>query len=237
MIKEHLRRFLSRRGWFLRKVCGLPAGVDLERDWLALVGLPVPRIIFDVGAHKGETCKRFALSYPDAAIHSFEPVSANFSVLTDRASAYPHITCHPLACGAQSERVDILLQSDSQTHSLRHLAGDSTDRVETIQVITLDEFCATRDIPRIDLLKIDTEGHELAVLAGAHGMLSRGAIGPIFLEASLADDDHDHTALADATACLRPYGYHLAALYDQVMWPAPARLAYFNALFVPATRP
>ncbi len=233
-MKEKIRRLLSHYGWFLRKTPGLPAGVDLEHDWHALAGLPQPRVIFDVGGHRGETCERFALGFPNAAIHSFEPVRDNFAALNARASAYPNITCHPLALGARRERIAIVLQSDSQTHSLRHRAVDASAPAETIDVTTVDEFCSECGLARVDLLKIDTEGCELAVLAGAHALLTQRAIGPVLLEASLDEDDHEHTMLADATKLLCPFGYRLAALYDQVMWRDPTRLAYFNALFVPA---
>lgn len=237
MIKEKIRRLLARRGWFLRKMAGLPAGVDFERDWTALAGLPAPRVIFDVGGHRGETCERFALGYPMARIHSFEPVAANFSVLQEQARRFPSVVCHPFAFGCKSEQVTIELQPDSQTHSLRHRASSASPQTETIIVKTIDEFCSVEKIPRIDLLKIDTEGHELAVLTGAHVLLERHAIGPILLEASLDPDDHEHTQLVALTAHLKPYGYFLAGLYEQVMWRDPVRLAYFNALFVPRSAP
>jgi len=54
-------------------------------------------------------------------------------------------------------------------------------RAEHLEVIefkstTLDEFCETNKIDFIDLLKIDTEGHEWDVLLGARRMLSERRI-------------------------------------------------------------
>jgi FkbM family methyltransferase len=239
-IKETFRRQLARRGWFLRKIAGLPAGVDFEHDFFVTAGLPQPRIVFDVGGHHGETAGPFSRSFPAARILSFEPVHDNFAVLSERARAWPNVECHQLAFGNRTEKVSIVLQSDSQTHTLKAHAGTSPDpgqRCETVNVTTLDEFTAGRQIAGIDLLKIDTEGHELAVFDGARRLLDRHRIGPILFEASLDPTDTTHTPLPEATAFLRPFGYELAAIYDQVVWRRPTRLAYFNALFVPATLP
>ena len=41
----------------------------------------------------------------------------------------------------------------------------------------LDDYCAARKIDRIDFLKIDTQGYESRVLAGAGRMLAAHAIG------------------------------------------------------------
>jgi hypothetical protein len=42
-----------------------------------------------------------------------------------------------------------------------------------VAVTTIDAFCREHGIAHIDLLKLDVEGHELAALQGARGMLGR----------------------------------------------------------------
>ena len=48
--------------------------------------------------------------------------------------------------------------------------------------ITLDSYAADNAIERIDLLKIDVEGHEMAALRGAAGLLSEGRVDAIYFE-------------------------------------------------------
>ncbi len=48
---------------------------------------------------------------------------------------------------------------------------------EEVRLSTIDEYCSSRGIEYIDLLKIDVEGHELDVLHGAGRMFAAGAIG------------------------------------------------------------
>ena len=44
---------------------------------------------------------------------------------------------------------------------------------ELVPSVTLDKFCKKNDIKKIDLLKIDTEGHEFEVLSGATNLLKK----------------------------------------------------------------
>lgn len=55
-----------------------------------------------------------------------------------------------------------------------------------VQTVTLDGYCREQGIGRIDVLKIDAEGAEPRVLAGARELLARGAVGEIFFEISKA---------------------------------------------------
>ena len=234
-IKSTLRRLLAERGWFIRRSDSLPFGVFLSRDLATIAGLPSPRIIFDVGAHHGESCDRFAEEFPTASIHAFEPVRITYQNLVTHLASRASVSAHQLALGARDEIVSIALQSDTQGNSLSHLAPPGSPNAESITVTTLDAFCSSRSISHIDLLKIDAEGHELAVLTGAREALARRAIGPIFAEATLDEADSSHTPLQALITHLRPYGYSLAAIYDQDTWRNPSRLGYFNALFVPSS--
>ena len=51
-----------------------------------------------------------------------------------------------------------------------------------IRLTRLDDFLPERDISRVDLLKIDTEGHEMAVLRGAERAIRSGAVRAIHFE-------------------------------------------------------
>ena len=46
-------------------------------------------------------------------------------------------------------------------------------RSEIVNVTSIDSFCKKKNIDKIDLLKIDTEGHEAKVLKGANKMLKK----------------------------------------------------------------
>jgi hypothetical protein len=47
---------------------------------------------------------------------------------------------------------------------------------------TLDDYCAERSLEKIDFIKIDTEGHELAVLQGGKQLIKSGRLPLIQFE-------------------------------------------------------
>jgi FkbM family methyltransferase len=230
-MKKALKRLLSQRGWYLRKVSGLSWGVDWQTDW-ARLQLPTPGIIFDVGAHKGESIDLFRSAFPSARIISFEPVAANYAVLRHRHGATMNVQCLNFALGDSEEFADIVLGEDSQTHSFNKPSTTGEFIKERVTVKTLDGVMQDMGVDSLDLLKIDTEGYELNVIAGASTALSSGKIRAVVCEATLDASDKSHTSLLALSSALASHGYYLASIYDQVVWCSPSRLAYFNAFFV-----
>ena len=57
---------------------------------------------------------------------------------------------------------------------------------EEVNTSTLDDFCLKNKIENIDLLKIDTEGHEKEVLQGASSLLLNKKIKYILIEFHLS---------------------------------------------------
>src|SRR5262249_27827508 len=53
---------------------------------------------------------------------------------------------------------------------------------ETITLDTLDRYAAQNGVAEIDYLKIDVEGHELAVLRGARGLIRDRRISVVQME-------------------------------------------------------
>ena len=47
---------------------------------------------------------------------------------------------------------------------------------EEITITTIDDFCVSQNILKIDFLKLDVEGHELNILLGAKNMLDSDKI-------------------------------------------------------------
>jgi hypothetical protein len=63
-----------------------------------------------------------------------------------------------------------------------HHFGIEFEAAETVQMRVLDDYCSERGVQRIDLLKLDVEGHELDVLQGAKRMFQEQRIGMVSFE-------------------------------------------------------
>jgi FkbM family methyltransferase len=218
-----------------------PRGHVLELDLARWTQKRPLKVIVDVGANVGQTALEFSRWFPTSAIHSFEPVKANFDLLRMRTVHSKQISAHHAACGAQSGTQMIRYGVHSHLHSL---AAQGTtiapDAGESVSVTTVDEFSAQHSIASIDLLKTDTEGYDLEVLRGAEAMLSRGAIRFVFVEAGL-NGQQGQTPFCKIFERLAPHGFVFSGFYDpmrggenrEILWFCNALFTHRDALRVP----
>jgi len=167
---------------------------------------PPGAVVFDVGANIGGWCREVVHSWPRATIYAFEPAKDAFAELTEAAS--DSVRCINMALSDESGRT--MLHSVPGMPELRSLVhrdlgshGLKMSEYELVETGTIDEFCSERGIPSIDLLKIDAEGHELAILRGAAGMLRARRIAFIQFEFGGANID-SRTYLRDFVSLLTP---------------------------------
>ena len=206
-------------GYWIYKHSDLPVGTDLVSDLKQKLRIPL-NTIFDVGANVGQTAIRFNEQFPQASIFSFEPVAATFNTLTSNVSPFKNIRCFPMALGEKKETVPIKLFPDSASvlNSLNEKAMNNAEgfRTEKIQVTSGDTFCASNNIPEIDLLKIDTEGFELQVLAGFSKMIAASKIKAIYCETGFSPSNSRNTFLNDLLLFAGQNGFQFYGLYDVV---------------------
>lgn len=139
------------------------------------------RTIIDVGANEGQFAFMARKAWPDAVIYSFEPylpavrefqrVHANDSLV--RLEAVGLGSCN-------STRMLHIAEVTANNSLLPQQAG-RTGRTETVQVRRLDDVCPP--ISNDTLVKIDVQGSELDVIAGAVGTFKRARF--VLMEVSL----------------------------------------------------
>jgi len=146
-------------------------------------------VLFDVGANQGVFVRHLieawqGLSYQ---LYAFEPSKKTFGLLQNQVTDLPFV--HLVNKGFGEEPGFVELYSDKEGSGLasvypRDLSYHHIDfsAHETIELTTLDLFCGQSNIERIDFLKLDVEGHELAVLKGGKRMMDEGRIGIIQFE-------------------------------------------------------
>lgn len=170
--------------------CGFGSGAPLstsnEEAAFALIHTATP-LVFDVGAHTGEYTALVKRHFPAATVHGFEPSMQHFALLQQTTAALDRVTLNRLALG--KEEGEATLYRDQAVSGLasltkRQLAhyAIAMDMEETVQLATVDRYVARHGIARIDLMKIDVEGHEMDVLAGAAETLAAGRIAVVQFE-------------------------------------------------------
>jgi len=148
-----------------------------------------PYSIFDIGANKGQFLRLTLSNVPakDSTIHCFEPGHETYKELAVNAVNLPNVTLNNFAIG--KENTQAILHFDQAGSGLASLTKRrldhfqvSFDETETIEIETIDRYCKANGIDRINLLKIDIEGHELDALAGARGMFENRMIDLVTFE-------------------------------------------------------
>ena len=236
MNKTTLRKkLIDISGYWLYKKSVLPVGADITVDIKNKIGIQ-PRIIFDVGANVGQTAKFLTRHFPTATIHSFEPVSSSFEILSAATSGNPNVRCHHIALSDVQQQLAIKLfeGSASVLNSINdHLQNSSEGaKVEMITTNTLDQFIAEHNITEIDLLKIDTEGYEIPVLKGSIKALESNKIKMIYLEVGFSRNNVRNTFLTDIVEFLVQNNFSLFGLYEIHHYDIQNGNHFGNALFV-----
>jgi FkbM family methyltransferase len=145
-------------------------------------------VVIDVGAHEGGVALDILRAVPQARLHALEPQEWTFQIL-EQALAGTGASASRLALGSSVGTLRLHNHGfdGGTTHASPYgemfgrFYGTATTGVD-VPMMTLDAYCEERGITRIDLLKIDTEGHELEVLRGAQRLLRSGGIRLLLFE-------------------------------------------------------
>jgi FkbM family methyltransferase len=178
-----------------------PGETELLLGWLR------PGMTFlDIGAHVGYytvlAARRVA---PGGIVFAFEPSPRNYELLLANVwrNELTNVACFPWAVTDRSSFVDLFV-NERNTGDNRMFGEGPGIRVRSV---ALDAMPQIR--PPIDIVKIDVQGAEEAVIAGMRGVLARSPAARVTLEfwpfglRALGRDARD------ALEYYRSLGYHL----------------------------
>jgi FkbM family methyltransferase len=148
-----------------------------------------PVEVWDVGAHAGEWAEAAHALLPEAQVTSFELVPELAADLVVQTADRPWHTA--VASGlSDAEGTVAVSVTTSTTTAIEPRVGTKfyreSDPVVECPITTGDAHLARTGATPPTLLKIDTEGHEAAVLRGCHGLLGR-ADGPALIQLEYGD--------------------------------------------------
>jgi len=144
------------------------------REMVAL--MPRGGVGLDVGAHKGAYAWWMARRVgPSGRVLAFEPQRrvAEPAARVFARSGIRHVKYLNCAVSDHSGEATFAMQRNS-THgaTLDRLEKGDVERV-TVPLISLDDAADQEGLTRVDFIKIDVEGHELKVIAGARRIIER----------------------------------------------------------------
>jgi len=178
-------------------------------DWVA----------FDIGMNFGYYACLLASRCKE--VHGFEPVGwlAGRARANVELNAFANVTINELALSDHVGTALLNLPAPNHcnwgTSSLVHKSSSETEVAE-VPLDTLDNYCAARQITRLDFIKVDVEGAEHLVFRGAEKTLER-------LRPTIIFECNEESG-AESYRVLEKLGYGLFDLDQRPMELAKARL-------------
>jgi FkbM family methyltransferase len=194
--------------------------------------LPDAPIVLEGGAHIGTDTIEMGTIWPMGMIHAFEPVPSLYTKLKKNTQNYNNIITYPLALSSQTGE-DILYISSGTSDGSSSLLPPKEHLTEhpdvvfreqiKIPTVTLDDWVLKNNIPRLDFLWLDLQGHELSVLKAGTNILD--TVTAIYTEVSLKDMYNGGSMYPEIRQWLAEHGFRVEI--EELPWPDMG-----NVLFV-----
>ncbi|MFZ6664400.1 FkbM family methyltransferase [Peijinzhouia sedimentorum] len=175
-----------------------------------------PKIVFDVGANVGDWSILASNKFPNASIHSFEPIPATFQKLNARVSPNKYVHLNNFGLSDKTQSLEFNYFPDRSTFTSIYDIKLENTLVQKVlcRLRNSKEYCLEANIQEIDFLKIDTEGSDYLVLKGLEEYLQQHKIRVIQFEYNL-NNILSKFLLRDFYELLNKYGYQIGKIYPK----------------------
>jgi len=148
----------------------------------------VDGVVFDVGANIGRYSEMILKNNKNIRVFAFEPHPKTYSKLVNNTLETGIVTLNS-GVGAQKGFLTLYDYADEDGSSHASVYKDVIEKIHkgqaiahTVSIISLDDFVIQNSIEKVNLLKIDTEGHELEVLKGFQQFIGNNNVDLIHFE-------------------------------------------------------
>ena len=221
-------------------------GVSIGRDPFVnrvarLLGARGIETVLDVGANVGQFARMVRAAGFDGDILSFEPLSDAYRRLARRSKGDPRWQAFNTAVGSEPGRSTIHISANSYSSSLlamtkAHLdaaPGSEFIGTEDVDVTTVADIVEEHGLdPAHMFIKVDTQGYEKAVMAGAGAVIDK--VAAVQLELSFVELYEGQELFDEGVATMNDHGLELWTL-DPGISDAEGRLLQCDGVFVRST--
>jgi FkbM family methyltransferase len=214
--QDLIAQMLSRLPWVKRKAAKLSHRNALLR--LQAQGF-APTTVYDIGAYRGGWTRLASQVFPAAAFILFEANADNAAYL--QAAGRRHFA---VALAAEDGEKALFLprQGDAtgtslyRENSAHYDAGNLV--VRKVATARLDTLAAAQGLAPAELIKIDVQGAELDVIAGAKAALAH--CQALVVELSLASYNKDAPLIAETLPAIARHGFRCVDICELHRSPA-----------------
>jgi FkbM family methyltransferase len=188
-MKNIIKKFFNVLGYRISKLDNRYKKLSFDDIHKIKLNIDNP-IIFDVGANKGQSIRRFKKIFPNSIIHAFEPIKDEFVKLQDEFHNDKSIFLNNFALGEtiSQKKFNIMastghssfykLNKNTEWLKIRSKEFNSSEKeyekqVVEVKIDTINNYCEKNNISAIHILKLDTQGYEEKILAGASQIIPK----------------------------------------------------------------
>lgn len=204
---------------------------DLKKQGIA------PHTVVDVGANVGQFAVSAGMQFPDAIIHCFEPIPECAGELRKNTAGLSEVTIYNAAVGSANGTLSFNVNSHSHSSSALELASShkeafpaaEVERMISVPVTTLDSALQDSELRSPCLIKLDVQGFEADVIAGAEEVLSKSDF--VVMEASLKPMYEGEKLFLELVDIMRNAGYEFLRPIGSLADPKTREILQIDVLF------
>lgn len=166
------------------------------------------RVILDIGANIGNSSLFFASQNAAAKILAFEPHPETYkrAQVNIDLNPYQNIKLYNLGLGEEKAELKLYEVNEHNSGMNRILEQELDLPFKVVKVDRLDSFMEQERLNSVDLLKIDVEGYEYAVLKGAEETIKKH-FPLLFIELDDLNLREQNRSAAELLQLLTDFGY------------------------------
>lgn len=155
-------------------------------------------VVLDCGTYTGNTSLYFSRKVGNSGhVYGFEDANATFEKYSRNMLGLENVT--PIHAAVSNTTGVLNFSGDTPGASISANGGE-------VPAITLDEFCRSRNLAKVDFIKMDVEGAEDAALEGAAGIIKQHKPK---MAISAYHRDFDTISLPARVLSIAPYTFRL----------------------------
>ena len=211
-------------------------------------------IIFDVGANNGRSLNEFKAWWPKSEVHCFEPQEECWEELNNNASRHNqtyinksaisvndgviNFYVHDISTGLGGSNKINIDSTDSIYLNQLKVQGDEVisaytktiNKPRSVPSLRIDSYMDKNSLIYIDLLKIDTQGHEPEVLESIGEKLKN--VHVVITELMFYDYYERSLSFSDIEKTLLPAGFKLYDISHIVKNPMNGRTDWIDVIYL-----
>jgi len=230
-LKSRVKLIARNFGYEVRKIrCG-PTRHSIAESYCLLSGLGLrPKTVIDVGVAEG-TFEMYS-AFPDSYLLLIEPLQEYVKNIESILDRY-HGSYVLAAAGSEAKPMTINVHSAHLPGSsiYKESMGAAADGYErTVDMITVDQVVAEKNLSEPFLIKVDVQGAELDVLDGCEKVL--GGTEAVALEVSMFEFMKGAPQFYDVVVYMKDRGFVAYDIVPGLNRPLDNALAQVDIIFV-----